>query len=266
MLENTLKSLNFDPDDIKTYLLLLETGPVATGLLAKKLGAPRASVYGYLERLKKRGLVSESLKFKTKLFVAEAPEKINLLFNQQKELLEKNQKDFAAILPTIKKTGDKFLAPKFQIFENAEGLRQALKDMLLYYNTETQALWPQKKMVEALSGDFFYYHNKERIKNNLYTRAIWPKNQVVDIKQHPYFGVGEKFKREIRIAQENTDFSMGYWIYGNKTVFISSIAENFGFIVESKEFAQTQKAQFEALWQISKVLKINPEDTARATT
>jgi sugar-specific transcriptional regulator TrmB len=266
MLENVLKSLNFDPDDIKTYLLLLETGPITAGILAKKLGSPRASVYGYLERLKKRGLVNESLKFKTKLFIAEAPEKITLLFNQQKELLEKSQKEFTILLPTLKNAGEKFISPKFQIFENVEGLRQALKDMLLYYNLETYAFWPQRKMVEVLSGDFFRYHNKERIKNNLSVQAIWPENQTVEIKNHPYFGSGKEFKREIKIAPKEIDFTMGYWIYGNKTVFISSQKESFGFILESVEFAQMLKAQFKVMWQMSKTLAINPDDVKSFVT
>lgn len=54
---------------------------------------------------------------------------------------------------------------------------------------------------------------------------------------------------------------MGYWIYGDKVVCISSRKESFGFIIESREFAELLCAQFEVLWKQAKPLPINPRDT-----
>lgn len=262
MIENILKSLAFDEYEIKSYLYLLEKGPITAGALAKGLGVPRSSLYGFLKRLSGDNLVVESQKDGIKIFSAEPPEKINLLFGQKMEALQKAQNEYAKILPELKrKQGEKYQTPKFQVFEGAEELKNALKDMLLYSKIETQAFWPQKKMVEVLGGEFMRYHNKERIKNRLSVRAIWPQHQKVEIKSHPYFGGGEKFLREIRIAPPGIDFHMGYWIYGNKIVFISSARESFGFIVQSQEMAQMLKTQFEILWQISRPLLVKEQDT-----
>ena len=116
-------------------------------------------------------------------------------------------------------------------------------------------------MVEVLGGDFFRYHNKQRIHNRLSVKALWPKNQLVEIKNHPYFGSGKNFLREIRIAPESVDFHMGYWIYGNKTVFISSRQENFGFILDSQEMADMLRSQFQILWNLSNPLPTNAVDS-----
>ncbi|TSC78004.1 MAG: transcriptional regulator TrmB [Parcubacteria group bacterium Gr01-1014_24] len=255
MIENILKSLSFDEDEVKTYLYLLERGPLTAGALAKSLGVPRSSIYGFLKRLAGDNLVVESQKSGIKIFSAELPEKINLLFSQKMEILQKAQDDYIKILPELKsKKGEKYQTPKFQVFEGAEELKNALKDMLLYRDIKTQAYWPQKKMVEILGGEFFRYHNQERIKNNISVHAIWPQHQKVEVKNHPYFGSGKEFLREIRITPPGIDFHMGYWIYGNKIVFISSTQESFGFIVQSQEMAQMLKTQFEILWQISRPL------------
>lgn len=261
MIENILKLLNFDEYEVKSYLFLLEKGPLTAGALAKSLGVPRSSLYGFLKRLAEDNLIVESQKGGVKIFAAEPPEKINLLFGQKMEALQKAQNDYVKILPELKnRQGEKYQAPKFQVFEGAEELRNALKDILLYHDIETQAFWPQKKMVEVLGGEIFRYHNKQRIKNHVSVRAIWPQNQKVEIKKHPYFGSGEKFLREIRIAPPGIDFHMGYWIYGNKIVFISSALESFGFIIQSQEMVQMLKTQFEILWQISKPLLVKKED------
>ena len=197
-----------------------------------------------------------------KTFAAEAPEKINLLFEQKIEGLQKQQKDYQDILEQLRQAQPVgLMPPKFQLFEGQDGVRHILKDMLLYRNLETQAFWPIKAMVDMLSPDFFRYLNKERIKNHVYTRAIWPREQVVDVATHPYLGAGEGFLREIRVAPEGVAFSMGYWIYGSKVAFISSRKESFGFILESAELVEMLRAQFEVLWQLSTVLNTKSEKT-----
>lgn len=262
MLTNILAGLDLKEEEVETYVLLLEIGPSTVSQLAKKMGKPRPSLYGFLKRLQEKGIVTQSLKLGVRTYLAESPEKISLLFRQKIEDLEDKQKRYQQLLPQLGKTlASKFLNPKFQLYEGEEGVKHILKDMLLYNDIETQAFWPIKDMLDILSPDFFRYLNKVRIKNNLYTRAIWPKDKVVDIKKHPYLGVGDRFKREIRIAPKEVDFSMGYWIYGNKAAFISSRKESFGFILESGELTEMLRTQFEVLWKLSKPIQVNERDT-----
>ncbi len=262
MLTSLLSSLHFDEDEIKTYLFLLTHGPHSVGSLSKKIGFVRSSLYGFLQRLQEQGLITQSQKQRVKIFSAEPPEKINLLFDEKIEELQQKQTEYKKLLPELRASQPALLLnPKFQIFEGVEGLKYVLKDMLLYKDMETQAYWPIKKMVEILTSDFFRYHNKERIKNNLYTRAIWPQNEVLDLKKHPYLGVGKDFKREIRIAPKDINFTMGYWIYGNKVAFLSSRQESFGYIIESSELVEMLLTQFEVIWKMSKPLKSQPKYT-----
>lgn len=266
MLTDQLSSLGLTQEETKTYLALLELGPTKVSYLARKIGKPRPTLYGFLKKLHEKGLITQSLEygdFGTKVFIAEPPHKISQLFRQKIENLENQQKLFKTILPELEKTSaTKFLSPKFQLYEGIDGLRHVLKDMLLYSDIETTAFWPIKSMVETLSPEFFRYHNKERIKNRIFTRALWPNTQTIDIKKHPYLGAGQEFQREIRIAPPEIDFPMGYWIYKNKTAFISSRAESFGFIIESRELTQMLLSQFELIWKISKPLVTNKEDTS----
>lgn len=264
MLEDVLKTLGLDDDEIKTYLTLLEVGkPVTVGTLAKHMGVPRPSLYGFLKRLHGRGLVSQSTNMSDiRTFFAVAPEQVSLIIDQKIGDLLKTQNLYKTLLPELQSNQEtELITPRFQLFEGEEGVKHVLKDMLLYHDIETQAFWPIKSMLEVLGPDFFRYHNKERIKNNLSTRAIWPPSQVVDIKDHPYLGVGKSFKREIRVAPKEIDFSMGYWIYGNKVAFISSRKESFGFIIESAELVEMLRTQFEVLWKASKPIKVDPKDT-----
>lgn len=263
MLEKILASLELSPEEIRIYMLILETGGgITAGELAKKLGMARPTLYGILQRLTDKGIIQRSLKYGVRRFAALSPEKLDLLFNQRIEHLQTQQKAYQEILPQLlSKHRMDTLSPRFQYFEGKEGVQHVLKDMLMYRNLETLAFWPIKSMIEMLSEDFFRYHNKERIRNNLYTRAIWPQKEVVDVKKNKFLGVGEAFRREIRLAPTDVHFTMGYWMYGNKIAFLSSQAECFGMIVESQEMVTMQRAAFEVIWNSSVPLKVNPKDT-----
>ena len=75
MLNNLLISLGLTEEEIKAYASLLELGPMTVGNLAKKIGKPRASLYGFLKRLQEKGVVTQSSKLGTKIFLAESPAK-----------------------------------------------------------------------------------------------------------------------------------------------------------------------------------------------
>lgn len=261
-LDEILRGLGLDTAEIDTYSFLLMHGPTGAGQLAGKVGLARSSLYGVLNRLCERGLISESLDEKTKIFIAEPPDKLGLIFGRKIEALAELREEFRKILPDLKKNNKRILLkPRLEMLRGAEGLQSVLKDMLLYHDLQTFALWPIRSMLKVLSPEFFRYLNKERILNNLYTRAIWPADHGVNLKSHPYLGVGEGFKREIRVAPAGVEFPMGYWSYGRKTAFISSEKESFGFLIESDELSLTLKAQFDPLWNISTPLQSRREDT-----
>lgn len=251
MIEDILKNLDLRDEEIKSFIYLLENGPQTAGNLAKKTGISRPSLYGFMRKLQKMELVIESQKNGTKIFIASPKEKVSNLFDEKIKELETGKNSIIKAYAEIIKTGAS-INPKFQLFEGKDGMKQVLKDMLLYRDIETKSYWPIKAMVEILSDDFFKTLNKDRIKNGLYTKAIWPENQKVDIKKYPFLGTGEKFLREIRVAPKDINFSMGYWIYGNKVAFISSKKEAFGFIIESKELVEMLSSQFDVMWKLSK--------------
>ena len=257
-LYKTLSHLGFEATEVECYAMLLQTGAMQVAMLAKRLGLARTTVYTMLDRLSERGLVRESSRKGLKIFVAEPPDSLGHIFSQRISALEKAHKEFIQVLPELRsKRAQVATAPRLSILEGREGLQNLLRDMLMYADIQTCAVWPIKKMMEVLTPDFFALHNKERIKRNIYTRAVWPAAEVVAIEENPFLGWGESFKREIRVAPASVSYVLGYWIYANKVAFLSSARESYGFIIQSDELAQTLGAQFELLWQVSTPIKFD---------
>ncbi|MFZ2834652.1 MAG: hypothetical protein WAZ64_01295, partial [Candidatus Moraniibacteriota bacterium] len=152
-----------------------------------------------------------------------------------------------------------FISPKFHYFEGIEELKTMLKDVLLYNDLETELCWPVKDVMKVVGEEFLHELNKKRIRSNIYIKVVWPLDKSENIEKNIFLAPGKEVKREVRIAPAGVEFSMGYWAYGNKVMFMSSKAENFGFIVESKELRQLLKNQFNILWNISTPIQNDPK-------
>jgi DNA-binding transcriptional ArsR family regulator len=262
-LSDVLQLLQLRPDEVRIYCAIVEGGPQTARALSRSLGLVRTSLYGTLQRLQALGLLTASRQRGVSLFAAQDPDAIGLLLEERRVALERGQQAYASLLPQLRaQRASQLLRPTFHLIEGEEGMRAILKDMLLYRDLRTEAFWPIRQMLDVLSPAFFRYLNQLRVENHLYTRAIWPQSQAVDIVRYPYLGTGEAFQREIRLAPEGVDCTMGYWIYGQKVVFLSSRKEAFGFTVESAELVGMMRAQFEVLWQQSKPLSSRTPSSA----
>jgi sugar-specific transcriptional regulator TrmB len=264
MLDTIFEKLGLKREHSDVYVVLLEGGSMPAGNLAKRLNIPRSTLYGLLDELAQGGLVLQNEKGNVKLWQAVDPEKIKNILNEKINALEKTRGSFDTILEDLKKSQKTdFVSPKYNYFEGKEEMRIMLKDVLLYDDLETELCWPVKDLNRVLGEEYLFEFNKKRIRNGISIRVIWPQEKTSDVEKNIFQAPGKEVLRDVRLAPENVDFSMGYWAYGNKVMFMSSRAENFGFIVESKELRQLLKTQFEILWKISEPLKSAPENARK---
>ena len=256
MLEQILHKLDIGFAEVSIYETLIENGPSSAGLLARKLHIPRSSLYGYLETLRSKGLVRQSHKYDKKIWQAEPVEAIETLIQNDIDGLQQTKEKFLAVLPELQKnrTTD-FVVPAITYFEGVEGMRQMFRDILLYRDIDTVAFWSMKDAIKFLGREFMEELSAKRVKNHISLRVIWPKEKMVDTSQLEFLNYNREFFRDIRIAPKQITTSMGYWVYENKTSFISSKKEGFGFIVESAELANMLRTQFEVFWEMSKLIK-----------
>lgn len=210
MIDKKLALLGIKEDETKTFLYLLENPGQPAGVIAKKTGLSRPSLYGYLKHLQEKGLIAQSQKDGVKVFSAASQEKIAIVFDEHmKEIASvKAAVDEAFLEIQNGKTPD--TNPRMQIFEGKKEMQHLTRDLLLHKNISARSYWPIKLMLEVLGEEFFREFNRERARRNITIQAIWPEKQAVDMNQYPYMGSGGPFLREVRIAPKDIDFSMGY--------------------------------------------------------
>ncbi len=245
-----LHALGLKDEEIKAFETLLKYPGQPISFIAKKAGIPRVSMYGYINNLFNTGVVSESMKNGVKIFYPCNDAHIITIFNSKIKELSEIKETISPTFLAIKKENFEKL-PQYEYFDGVDGLKKILFDIVLYKNITTYAYWPINSIVNNLGKEFFEIHNTERIKNNISVHAIWPEHGTVSAETFPYLAGSKETQRELRIAPPGVDFMMGYWIYGNKVVFISSKEECFGFVIESKEFSEMMLSQFNIIWDMS---------------
>ena len=240
--------------DSELYKLLLTGGESAVGRLAKKVSMSRPAVYDSLERLVEKGIVVQTGEAGVKIFSAKPFTEVQtLLIEKQKEITDTEKA--LNVLETEQDKLSQFKSPRLQIYEGRESIQQMIKSVLLKRNTTIRAFWPIEKMIEVFTPKFWAEYDARRHALNLDGKVIWPRVSKTFFEKHKHLLPGKELKREIRYVPRGTQFDMGYNICGNTVCFVSSKRENFGFLVESDELAQTLSTQFDLLWETLKSTK-----------
>jgi sugar-specific transcriptional regulator TrmB len=255
MFNKIFQELGFSEITQKVFNDLMANGPTNARKLADRVGIPRPSIYDHLKILIKNGLVTERKEEYCKVFYIDDIRNIQEMLNDKIKSLEEEKKQFELSLPTLMQKMA-FVEPQVKFYSGKEGIKQVINYIMLNRDIETILFWPMSEMMKVLGPEYLKEINEKRIKRNISLKAIWPKDKALDSKDYPYLGTGEEHLRELRFAPEGMTWNMGYWLYEDKVAFLSSEKEGFGFVVQSKDFSDLMRLQFENIWKISKLAEV----------
>ena len=228
------------------YLSLLREGRATARVLAARTGVTRPSVYDQLKSLMALGLVVEVDSEGKAHFAASDIKYLDALLADRIDRLTQSRESLAEALPLLHLSLET-VTPKLRFFEGGEGMKQLLKDVLWHDTTTLRLMWPTKAMSGIFDAAFLQWFDERRLKRELRVEVVRPKT-TKPTKDLLFTSGGGDVTRSL---PQGVDLTMATIIYDHKVAFISSGAEAFGFIVESKEFAEQERIKFSSLWQAS---------------
>lgn len=188
------------------------------------------------------GLVSFANKGRIKLFKAQDP-------NTILDIMDNNKKIVAGIIPELKDIFATYhLRPKMQFFEGSQGIKRIYEDTLKCHAKKIYQIVKVKDFLKFPGGDFAKDYIQKRISKNIWAYALHPKSD--DVQDEIYGRQSEKLKRQVRYLPPDMFYASMIMVYDYKVVMISTREENFGFIIESKEFFNTLKTYFDFMWKL----------------
>jgi HTH-type transcriptional regulator, sugar sensing transcriptional regulator len=233
-----LGQLDLEGKKADVYLASLELGGSTVIEISKKAGIKRTTCYDILLDLIKKGLISETVKGKKRLYIGEDPEKI------QKDLRRKESL-FSEILPQLRSIHNiSGVKPKIRYFEGRDGLMEAYDDALKY-SGEIVA-FGSEDVYKVLGRDWVENYIKWRVKKGIRVRAILPSTEYLE--KEIFIRDQQQLRTCKAIQKEKYPFSIEIDIYGHQKVALISNKEQLAVIIESTEIYNTMKLIFELLW------------------
>ncbi|GEM_PF-363788 len=138
IIKDKLMQIGLTEYEAIVYTCLLERGKATAKMLYSMTGINRVSTYNILESLARKGLISSIDTPKTKIYIAESPNRlIDLIQGKKQELeetkknLDESQENLKRFLPELelmhKSLSNK---PRVRFFEGYDGLKSLQEDIL----------------------------------------------------------------------------------------------------------------------------------------
>lgn len=117
-----LQKLGLTKGEIKTYLSLLKMGSSSTGPLAQDSQVSRSKLYGILDKLEKKGLVSHIEKQGVTYFQAVEPAKIQDYIREKQLEINELKEEFEKFLPELQSYQESKKMQRVTVYQGTRGL------------------------------------------------------------------------------------------------------------------------------------------------
>lgn len=227
-----LKEAGLTENESKVYLALLDFGPCLAGLISRKTGLHRRTVYDTTETLIKKGMIGYILKNNRRFFQASNPQRfIDILKEKQEQLA-----------PVIEKLNARYSATKEKeetnFYRGKDGLRAVFEDQLT--SKEVLILGASPKAYEILKF-YFKWYDKARKAGKIKAKIIATDSRIKKIPLS-----------EIRYLPSKYESSMAVNIYGDKIAIVLWASEPLAIVIKNKEISEGYRKYFELMWKIAR--------------
>lgn len=238
--KNKLISLGLTERQAIMYVRALELGTFSVSELVSKTSIKRSTCYLILDELSQKGLVSIVANSKKIKYKAESPDILKNQAETQLVIAKRLSDDL------LKVFNPKSEGPIMRYFSGQKAIQSIFDDVLKVKNKEYLFIGSGKDVIEMVGKEYIDEWLKKRVERGITAKSIRMKNTEVmeDIYQ-------KNIMRDLKIAPDSIHIAETIYIYDNKVAIISTSKENFGFIIENAEFANTMRGLFSALWMVS---------------
>lgn len=245
-----LKNIGLEEKESLVYVTLLKSGSLSMMELTKQTELKRPTVYLYIEKLKKEGLVSEIAVGKRKKYSATHPKRIVEMAKLRSRSIENI---FPQLLAFYNSPQSK---PKIQIFEGKKGIQLVYRELYNSLSTKEEALWFTR--MDALEKYMPFAVNEykkilKQLKEPKIRELIFANPEGEKWLQEMQPILRNNTKHQIRLLKTEYEFGLtDNLIFGNKMVIFSLSEGNFVLMIESHEIIKTFRVLFETSWEKAK--------------
>ena len=229
-------------NEARVYLALLKIGTASVTEISQKSKVERTLVYGVLEKLMEKGLVSSVVKINKKYFEPADPEKISDLLKEREKIIDEAMPELKNLYESVENKQE------VHHFKGKEGARAILEALLKNESKEWLIFGTTGKTAETLTYYLPQFHMK-RVQKKMIFKAIYSEDSLARAKE-----VKKLKLTEVKILPKEYMTPTHINIVGNKVGIILWSEDPIGILIENKEIADSFSNYFKLLWKLAKPL------------
>ena len=239
-----LKHLGLSENEAKVYMAMLELGPSVVVEISRKSQINRPTTYVQIESLKKKGLVSTQAKGKKQFFIAESPDKLELLIDNELKTVEDKKNELNTFLPELlnlfNTSGER---PHVKFFEGKEGVLALQREFLKTDDAPIYGITSMDNVFEVFP-EFENTYIKKRVHKKIHSKTIYTSLKGPILKESDELSL-----RESKYVEPNKlPLGVDITIFKDKVAIVALKGKISGTLIEHKEIADSFRAIFELVW------------------
>jgi sugar-specific transcriptional regulator TrmB len=242
MIEENLKRMGFSQNEVKVYLTLIRLGRAKAGEIIKETSLQRSVVYGDLEKLISRNLVSKSISKTVSMYTVNDPESFIVEAETQMLLAKRISNE----LKERQVVQDREVV----VYEGKDIIRKvADKSLDTSPGSTIYFLGPSKFGIQTNLEKYWQNYHKKRIANGILCKLLY------DQSTDPYI-VENRNSLSLCEAQYlplHTEMPISFIINDKMVgILVPSESPPLAFLIKSAKTADALKKYFEYLWNQNK--------------
>lgn len=234
-----LQQLGFSDIEARVYLASLRIGPSAVLAISQEAQVKRSTTYLAVDALQRKGLMSIEVKGLKKLYVAENPERLEVLVEEYRKTLRESMPHLSALYNLKGSEG------VIKYYQGLDGIRSAYEALLndlrpgdFYLSISEVARW--------FELDSEYYENL-RIRRS--HKGLQIKILVNDTQSaREYQNKAAVYNQQVKILPPGIDLTSTITLTPQKIIFHQIIPPVSAILLDNPSIIQVQKELFELLW------------------
>jgi len=242
---HVLHEIGFTRGEQLVYVALLKLGRSTLGPLVKESGISRSKVSDVLDRLVKKGMVSKCRQKKGTEYQALPPEALLNYITSRQTALEQEKKLLQKTLPLFALLHSQATV-NVMVYEGFEGFK-AMIDRAVHELTKKDVYLAMgiSETTEAMRHYARKIYDAQSEKKYM-ARTIFDEQGAYKAQERA------NHRHEIRILPKGWHTPALFTVYGSTTGLHLGKGETIiSVVIQNKEIADSFRAAFEAMWQIS---------------
>lgn len=246
-----LQHFGLSDKEARVYIAALEIGPSPVQAISKKAEVNRATTYVQIASLSGRGLMTSYEQGKKRFFVAESPERLAAIYEDELQHLRDKERVLQEIMPELKRMRPGVEMPTVRLFEGHDGLEVVRAEYVKAGKQQVMGALGEEYYMRAIPQE-----SRMRAAQRVRQAGI-EGNLIISVKDVEGEKNGDAPKRTPSgitrrfVSQAQYDMPGEIAVFNKKIVMLSYKGDPVAVVIESAELSTMMHSILELAFKAS---------------